>query len=59
MWRDICLANRDLLLADLGGYRAQLARIEDCLQRGDGAALQQLFETARHARNEWLRTIQW
>lgn len=56
MWRDICLANRDLLLAEVSDYRAQLARIEEYLQRADGAALERMFETARAARNAWLRT---
>jgi len=57
MWRDICLANRDLLLAEVNDYRAQLARIEEYLQRADGAALERMFETARAARNAWLRTV--
>ena len=57
MWRDICLANRDLLLAEVSDYRAQLARIEEYLQRADGAALEHMFETARAARNAWLRTV--
>ena len=57
MWRDICLANRDLLLAEVSDYRAQLARIEEYLQRADGAALESMFETARAARNAWLRTV--
>jgi prephenate dehydrogenase len=56
MWRDICLANRDLLLAEVNAYQGHLALLEECLQRGDGAALERMFETARTARNAWLRT---
>ena len=57
MWRDICLANRDLLLAEVSGYRAQLALLEQHLQRGDGIALERMFEAARTARNAWLSSI--
>jgi prephenate dehydrogenase len=56
MWRDICLANRDQLLAHLSEYREALTRIEDCLQRADGGALEHIFDTARNARNAWLRS---
>jgi prephenate dehydrogenase len=57
MWRDICLANRDLVLAEVGAYREQLAVLEHYLQRGDGPALDRMFEAARSARNAWLRTV--
>jgi prephenate dehydrogenase len=57
MWRDICLANRDLLLAELSGYRAQLALLEQYLQRGDGIALERMFEAARTARNAWISSV--
>jgi prephenate dehydrogenase len=54
MWRDICLANRDLLLAEVNAYRTQLAVLEQHLQRGDGIALERMFEAARSARNAWI-----
>ncbi len=57
MWRDICLANRDQLLEEIRDYREELALLEDHLQRGDGAALERMFETARTARNAWLRAV--
>jgi len=50
MWRDICLANRDALLAALDGYTAELARCRAAIESGDGAALQSMFEQARAAR---------
>ena len=53
MWRDIALANRDALLAELGRYRAQVERVEAMLASGDAAGLAQLFETARAARTAW------
>jgi prephenate dehydrogenase len=57
MWRDICLANRDLVLAEVRAYRDRLAILEEYLERGDGPALERMFEAARSARNAWLRTV--
>ena len=55
MWRDICLANRDALLAQIGGYEAELARIKALIENGDGAALAELFGRARDARQRHLK----
>lgn len=55
MWRDIALANREALLADLDAYGARLAQLSASLRASDGDALVRLFETARDARNAWLR----
>ena len=57
MWRDICLANRDLVLAELGAYRDRLAALEQHLQRADGPALERMFDSARAARYAWVRTV--
>ena len=54
MWRDICLANRSALLAELDGYGKVLDALRDMVRRGDAAALYALFEEAREARNRWL-----
>ncbi|HEX6005256.1 MAG TPA: prephenate dehydrogenase/arogenate dehydrogenase family protein [Burkholderiales bacterium] len=54
MWRDICLANRDALLAALDRYTAELARCRAAIERGDGAALEAMFGQARAARARWL-----
>jgi prephenate dehydrogenase len=56
MWRDICLANRDLLLSELKKYRGKVIAIERLLQAGDGAALEKLFAEARRARDQWLKS---
>jgi prephenate dehydrogenase len=56
MWRDICIANRDLLLSELKRYRGKVAEIEKLLEAGDGAALQGLFAEAREARDRWLKS---
>jgi len=54
MWRDICIANRDALLAALDGYTAELGAARAAIERGDGNALQSMFERARSARARWL-----
>ena len=58
MWRDICLANRDALLAELFDYREQLAALHESLQNADGAQLEALFSRARTTRDEWLARSQ-
>ena len=54
MWRDICVANRAPLLAELDRYGAKLRALRPLLERGDGAALEKLFAEARAARERWL-----
>jgi len=54
MWRDICVANREPLLAELDRYAAKLRALRPLLERGDGAALEKLFAEARAARQRWL-----
>ena len=53
MWRDISLANRDVLLLEIARYRDQLDRLADLLAREDGAALETFFRLAREARRNW------
>jgi prephenate dehydrogenase len=55
MWRDICLANRKALLAELDRYDEELGRVRRMLERGDGKALEALFAGARDARDRWLK----
>ena len=55
MWRDICLANRDALLQQMGGYEKELAQIKALIAAGDGAGLQALFGRARDARQKYLK----
>jgi len=56
MWRDICIANRDALLAELARYSAQLGLVEKLLQAADASALEKLFSEARDARDRWLKS---
>jgi prephenate dehydrogenase len=55
MWRDICLANRKALLADLKRYGGEIERVKRMLERGDSRALEALFAGARDARDRWLK----
>jgi prephenate dehydrogenase len=56
MWRDISLANRDALGAELRRYRASLDKMQQLLDAGDADALGQVFERARTARERWLQS---
>ncbi len=53
MWRDICVANRQALLAELDQYLAELAYLRALLLAGDGERLEHVFNEARQARNAW------
>ena len=50
MWRDIALANRAALLAELDDYAAALDGLRTALAAGDGEALRALFGRASEAR---------
>lgn len=54
MWRDICIANREALLAVLDQYEVELGRMRAAIESGDGDALGAMFEHARTARGKWL-----
>ena len=56
MWRDICIANRDALLAEVARYSAQLGLVEKLLQASDAKGLDKLFTQAREARDRWLKS---
>lgn len=53
MWRDIALANRTALLAELSAYRGKLDEIAAALEKGDAAALDRIFTRASKARRDW------
>lgn len=58
MWRDISLANRTALLAELDAYMLQLGRLRQRLEEADGAALEKIYGNAQHARHNWIRAIE-
>ena len=55
MWRDIAMANREALLADIASYQQQLAHLAELIRDADAQQLGEIFESARNARNAWLR----
>jgi prephenate dehydrogenase len=55
MWRDIATANREALLADIAQFQQQLAELAKLIGNADADQLGRIFETARDARNAWLR----
>jgi prephenate dehydrogenase len=55
MWRDVCLANRDALLAALDDYLGELERLRGMLEASDGQGLEQRFTAARDARTRWIK----
>jgi prephenate dehydrogenase len=50
MWRDICLDNRDEVLAALDEFLAEAGRLRALIASGDGAGLEAAFAAARVAR---------
>lgn len=55
MWRDIALANREALLAELDAYLALVGHLRRSIDDGDGAALEALFDKASRTRQAWKR----
>jgi len=53
LWRDVALANREALLAELAAYRGKLDEIAAALEKGDAAALETIFSRASKARRAW------
>jgi len=55
MWRDICLANREAVVAMLDRFGADLALLRAAIDGGDGAALAEVFTRAKTARDRFCR----
>jgi len=53
MWRDIALANREALLAEVDAYLAQLEQARSTLATGDATALERMLARASAARRAW------
>jgi prephenate dehydrogenase len=50
MWRDVCLANREPLAAELRAYRDRLAALQVAIDAGDSASLLAVFSEASAAK---------
>ena len=53
MWRDISLANKPALLAEITAFENELSQLKQLLKNDDANGLQALFERASVARNNW------
>lgn len=51
MWRDICLANHEAIVAMLGRYIAALEQLSGAVREADGAHLLDVFSRAKAARD--------
>lgn len=56
MWRDIALANREAVLAELDAYLSALQALRQSVAAGDADALLEMFSRARAARENWMKT---
>ena len=56
MWRDIALANREAVLAELDAYLAALQALRQAVDAEDAGALLKMFSRARNARKNWIVT---
>lgn len=56
MWRDIALANRDAVVAELDVYLDALQILRQAVDAEDGDALLKIFSRARAAREHWMKT---
>lgn len=53
LWRDICLANREALLAAIEEFREQLDHAAEALKAGDAARLETFFTEGAEAKRIW------
>lgn len=54
MWRDICLTNRDEILASIEQFQEQLRCLTDAIDSSDKESLESIFTDAKKARDEGL-----
>jgi len=54
MWADICVANRDSLLAVLEDYENEFEQMRAAIEGADAQQLRRMFAQARDAREKWL-----
>lgn len=54
MWRDICLSNRDLVVADIEAFQHSLSELAQCIRAADAEGVRRVFESARSARQRWI-----
>ena len=53
IWRDICLSNREAVLAAIKSYRAELDTIEQAVSESDAAGIESFFAGGAEAKRSW------
>jgi prephenate dehydrogenase len=53
MWKDISLANREVLMDEVAHYRDSLGQMLEWLKNSDADALEQFMKVSREARRRW------
>jgi len=54
MWRDICLHNRDAIIAHIKGYQETLNNLADAINSQNKDQLESLFREAKNTRDSWI-----
>jgi prephenate dehydrogenase len=54
MWRDICLNNKDQIIAHIEGYQKSLSALSEAIDNGDIEQLDSIFSNAKASRESWL-----
>ena len=54
MWRDICLHNRDEIVAHIKGYQESLNALVDAIDSQNKEQLESLFREAKNTRDSWI-----
>ena len=53
MWHDICLANRDAVVAAIERFSAELGQLADAIRSGDGECVRSVFARAKSTRDRY------
>lgn len=53
MWRDVCLSNRDAILDSMDRLDVHIKRLRASIAEGDGQAIEETFQRAKKARDEY------
>ena len=53
MWHDICLANRDAMVAAIERFSAELDQLADAIRSGDGEFVRSIFARAKSIRDKY------
>ena len=54
MWRDICLHNRDAIIAHIKGYQESFNTLVDAIDSQNKEQLESLFREAKNTRDSWI-----